>query len=235
VGKEVEAVTEAEWLACSDPEAMLGCGRGKISERQLRLFAVSCCRMVWHLLHKRARKAITITEEFVDGRKTAQAWEEARRGLWHNTYYLVTPRNLSGTAREAAKSAARAVNAALAPEGIPTTCCREVIEAQLLETEGQHHSLARAGLAQLLRDILGNPFRPATAEPSWLAWNGGTVMQLTEGIYDDRAFDRLPVLADALEESGCADRTILEHCRGSGPHVRGCWAIDLLLAKAQSG
>jgi hypothetical protein len=70
-----------------------------------------------------------------------------------------------------------------------------------------------------------------TITPAWVAWNEGTVVKLTQGIYDDRAFDRLPVLADALEEAGCTNAEILAHCREPGPHVRGCWALDLLLEK----
>jgi hypothetical protein len=88
-----------------------------------------------------------------------------------------------------------------------------------------------AAQAILLRDIFGNPFRPVALDPAWLAWNGGTVRKMAEAIYDDRAFDRLPILADALEEAGCTDRDILDHCRWGGDHVRGCWAIDLLLGK----
>jgi hypothetical protein len=57
------------------------------------------------------------------------------------------------------------------------------------------------------------------------------VLKLSRAIYDDRAFDRLPVLADALEDAGCTDRTILAHCRSGGEHVRGCWVVDLLLGK----
>jgi hypothetical protein len=59
-----------------------------------------------------------------------------------------------------------------------------------------------------------------------------TVTALAEAIYADRAFDRMPVLADALEEAGCSDDQILSHCRGEGPHVRGCWVVDLVLGKA---
>ena len=80
----------------------------------------------------------------------------------------------------------------------------------------------------LLRDIFGNPFRPATMEPAWIT---PTVKRLAETIYADRAFDRLPILADALEEVGCTNAEILVHCRGPGPHVRGCWVVDLLLGK----
>jgi hypothetical protein len=84
----------------------------------------------------------------------------------------------------------------------------------------------------LLRDIFGNPFRPAAFNPAWRAWRDGTLTHLAQAIYDDRAFDRLPILADALEEAGCADRGLLDHCRGPGPHVRGCWAVDLVLGKS---
>jgi hypothetical protein len=83
----------------------------------------------------------------------------------------------------------------------------------------------------LLRDVFGNPFRRVTVDPVWLTWNDGTVVKLAEGIYGDRGFDRLPVLADALEEAGCQDADILGHCRRAGPHVRGCWIVDLLTGR----
>jgi hypothetical protein len=86
----------------------------------------------------------------------------------------------------------------------------------------------------LLRDIFGNPFHPRpTIDPSWLAWDGGTVKKLAQAVYDERAFERMPVLGDALEEAGCDSEDILSHCRQQGSvHVRGCWAIDLILGKS---
>jgi hypothetical protein len=85
----------------------------------------------------------------------------------------------------------------------------------------------------LLRDIVGLLlFRPVTIAPAWATWNDATVVKLAQGIYDDRAFDRLPILADALDEAGCDNTDILAHCRRPGPHVRGCWVVDLLLGKA---
>lgn len=80
----------------------------------------------------------------------------------------------------------------------------------------------------LLHDIFNNPFRPIALECSWLT---PAVVRLTQGIYDNRDFDQLPILADALEEAGCTNADILAHCRGPGPHVRGCWVVDLLLGK----
>ena len=85
---------------------------------------------------------------------------------------------------------------------------------------------------RLLRDIFGPlPFRPVVIPPSVLGWGNGTVRKLAVAIYDERSFDRLPNLADALEEAGCQDEDILGHCRRPGPHVRGCWVVDSILGK----
>lgn len=93
-------------------------------------------------------------------------------------------------------------------------------------------SLIRGEQAQqtvLLRDIAGNPFRPVAVERTWLVARPG-VRQLAEALYAERRFADLPVLGDALEEAGCTDAALLSHCRGAGPHVRGCWALDVLRA-----
>jgi len=83
--------------------------------------------------------------------------------------------------------------------------------------------------ARLIRCIVGpRRFRHVTLDPSWLA---SPVPQLADSIYTDHAFDHLPILADALEDAGCTNADILNHCRQPGDHVRGCWVIDLLLAK----
>lgn len=81
----------------------------------------------------------------------------------------------------------------------------------------------------IFHDIFGNPFRPVTINPRWLT---ETVVALATGIYSERAFDRMPILADALEDAGCDHADILDHCRSNGPHVRGCWVVDLLLGKS---
>jgi hypothetical protein len=91
----------------------------------------------------------------------------------------------------------------------------------------------------LLRDIAGNHFQQVAPDPAWLSWNGNTVVTLAQAAYEERQLPtgvldgaRLAILADALEEAGCTDVAILNHCRGPGPHVRGCWVLDLLLGKA---
>lgn len=80
----------------------------------------------------------------------------------------------------------------------------------------------------MARDIFGNPFRPVAFDP---AWRTSTALAIAQGIYDDRAFDRLPILADALQDAGCENDDILSHLRSDGPHVKGCWALDLVLGK----
>ncbi len=87
-------------------------------------------------------------------------------------------------------------------------------------------------LPAIMRDVFGNPFQSVPVDTSWVAWNDGTVRKLAQLIYDDRDFDRLPLLADALEDAGCTDAAILSHCREPGEHVRGCWVVDLLLGKS---
>jgi len=89
----------------------------------------------------------------------------------------------------------------------------------------------QARQADLLRDIVGNPFQPAAFDPSCLAWNDRCVERLARGIYEDRAFERLPILHDALLDAGCDNECLLAHCRSPEGHVRGCWVVDLLLAK----
>ncbi len=89
-------------------------------------------------------------------------------------------------------------------------------------------AVAWATHCDILRDIFGNPFRPIIRNPSWLT---STVLALANGIYNEKAFDRMPILGDALQDAGCDNEDVLNHCREPGEHVRGCWVIDLLLSK----
>lgn len=93
----------------------------------------------------------------------------------------------------------------------------------------------------MLRDLFGNPFRPFPPKSEqkawnqklrhWRQWSNGRILKSAQSIYDEHAFDRLPDLANLLEEAGCEAPEILEHCRNQGVHARGCWVLDLLLGK----
>jgi hypothetical protein len=91
----------------------------------------------------------------------------------------------------------------------------------------ERERLAAAG-AELLREVAGNPFRPVQFSPTWRT---STAVALARQMYDGRDFSPMPILADALQDAGCQDEVVLIHCRGEGPHVRGCWVVDLLLGK----
>jgi hypothetical protein len=105
-------------------------------------------------------------------------------------------------------------------------CCRLIV---LHESGGrERRESENATLCSTLRDIFGNPFRPVVYDPEWRT---PTVLALARQMYDSREFSAMPILADALQDAGCDHAEILDHCRGPGPHVRGCWVVDLILGK----
>jgi hypothetical protein len=222
-------MTEAEWLACDNPMPMLEFLRGKVSDRKLRLFACACCRRLWHLMPESySRRAVEASERYADGSAGAQELLSARSEA--DRYMRQVPREYApfvttdSSAQRAAEEASRDLPYLAAwNAGDYATEYHAFEQAQLAEEVGQ---------SDLLRDLFGNPFRPAPCtHPDWFAWGGGTVPRLAQAIYADRAFDRLPILGDALEDAGCTDADLLTHCRSGGSHVRGCWAVDLLLGK----
>ena len=227
-------MTEAEWLASADPEAMLRFLDGKVSDRKLRLFACGCCRQVWPLLTAAdSRHAVEVAERYADGQAGAKTLAGAKMlagaaaprtgGAAWAAYWATSPRaavsiwNVSAAAADAATLAA-----ATAAKVAGTDANAAWDSARAKATREQAH---------LLRDIFGNLFRPAAADPAWLSWHGGTVGKIARTVYDERRFGDLPVLADALEEAGCTSGALLGHCRQPGEHVPGCWALDLILGR----
>ena len=220
-----------------------------------------CRRIWHLLTDARSRKAIEVAEQSADGWANPQALLEASDSAWAAAKELITsyqtasgfdpytdPEQMYGIHDDclAAPAACAAAYASMTDLGWVSSVARYACHAtvQAASPVGADRSAGgiaareeaeRAewiGQAALLRDIFGPlPFRPLTIGPAWAAWNNGMVVRLAQGIYDDRAFDRLPILADALEESGCDNTDIPNHCRGAGPHVRGCWVVDLILRK----
>jgi hypothetical protein len=232
-------MTEAEWLAAADPAPMFAFLResGRASERKLRLFAVACCRRVWLRTEKGvAPEVVGVSERFADGEVSKKELRAVRSQLgarggysaaWAaNNVLHATLESDAEVAAEGAISYATDFRYYLAIE--------EKHPARLGERDAAiaAREAERTELTAVVRDLFGSPFRPVPAlAPAILAYNGGTVPKLAAAIYEERAFDRLPVLADALEDAGCTDADILRHCRESGEHVRGCRVVDLLLGK----
>jgi hypothetical protein len=206
-------MTEAEWLNCIDPMLMLRGLPGNLSERKLTLTACAYCQSVWRFMGKASRKAVLLGEQMAD-EPVNERYRQA----------------VVGAAIEAVcrfeESGGDFFMAADMAYRIPHRTGWYAVEW----TIGNWSPLCSGG--PIVRDIFGNPFHQVAVDPSWPAWGNGTVVKLAHGIYDERAFDRLSVLADALEDAGCTNADILAHCRQPGEHVRGCWVVDLVLGKS---
>jgi hypothetical protein len=206
--------------------------RGKVSERKLRLFVCGCCYRLtelWDILGEDELVAVEFANLYADGRATREELKLVRDDLSYiDDYY--------GGSEEIRFHALDCVTAI--PLGDVNGLANRIVEYfendhhwTEAELEAEQHA-ERVLQCEILRDLFGSPFRPVGVESSWLTWHDGTVPRLAQATYDERAFDRLPVLADTLEEAGCVSVEILAHCRGPGPHVRGCWVVDAILDKA---
>jgi hypothetical protein len=228
-------VTEQEWLASDDPDEMVRALGSRVGTRRVQLYAAACCRRVWHLLaDDRSRSAIAVLEQFADGQAAVAALETAAMAAEDAAEFSSWSSNASAPAHSAAVAVRWALDRAAVSAA---TCARSAVAPIPVPYEPRAYKAAqRAEAAKqiaLLRCIFGNPFapsRPITA--AWLRWNGCTVVRIAQGIYEERAFERMGVLADALLDAGCDNEDILQHCHEQGAvHARGCWVLDLLLGK----
>jgi hypothetical protein len=227
-------MTEEEWQECTDAERMLAYLEGSAGDRKLCLLCCACARRVWHLLETAAlRQAVEALERFAEG----EIEEAAFRAAASTTHPLMNYREeiFSGQPREEVLYAAYAMNFAM--YRFPGYGYRKPLEFFALATR-PHGDEESAAHVDLIREVFGNPFRRAALQPAWHQWSEGLIVKLATAVYDERILPagtldpaRLGILADALEEAGCTDPDILGHLRCPGPHVRGCWAVDLLLAR----
>jgi hypothetical protein len=237
-------MTEQEWSACVDPDLMLKILPGQVSGRKARLFACACCRRIAHLLPDPCLlKAIDCAERYTDGLVAEEEWLDMNcavvnyRGLVeHNptraeeaiasgaVLYTLVPFGRTGFwhhIRWAGYQARRAATRAFSRLNAGTEPRSEVLEDLAREAGAQ---------AGILREVIGPLlFLPLAIDP---VWQTRSVRALAQTIYDDQHFQDLPILGDALEDAGCSEAALLEHCRVSATHVRGCWVVDLLLGKS---
>jgi len=213
--------------------------KGKASDRKLRMFACACARAVWYLLvDERSQNAVFTAERFADGQASEAELEAA--ALAASGVQMPLHLHFDLAAEAAGLAAADDISAESAE-------C--VVEIAILNTLGPrlrdaaylaHRRIERATTTRWLHDIVGNPYRPRPALPrAVLAWNDGTVTRIAQAIYEERQLPagtldpaRLAILSDALLDAGCDDEDLLAHLRSEGPHVRGCFAIDLILGKS---
>jgi hypothetical protein len=224
-------MNEAKWLAACNPIPMLqslrdrGAFESKSGRRRLRLFGCACCRKCWHLIpHPDSRSAVEAAERFADGvlnrvgRKQAQDLALAAKD-YRQSY--------------SSNQAAQAASLTLYPHTwqsatLTLGCLLDAIDPPL---GGQDRHAERDALltsaSEFVRDIFTFPLGQKTVKQI----TSGTANKLAEGIYSSSSFDRLPILADALEEGGLSDVDILSHLRSDAQHARGCWALDNVLRK----
>jgi hypothetical protein len=252
-------MTEAEWLECVSPQKMREHLESVApSERKLRLFAAACCRRVarW-FVGPRQSAALDELERYAEGQVSAEELERAGTAddapdEWHDD--LTDDENDVDTiddtidTRNAAYEAIGAVYQATASdppgEGQPTYYHRlydtithvvaaagygavaaDRINGRILFAQAEE----RVALANLLRDIFGNPFRLPALDPTWRT---STAVAIAQNVYESRDFGAMPILADALQDAGCDDEELLAHCRDPKQvHVRGCWVVDAVLGK----
>jgi hypothetical protein len=226
--------TERAWLASTTPASLLRTLKGKRLPRQRRLFAVACCRRVLdEMPDPESRRAVEVAELFADGRAGREELDAAFAAAQEVAGRCMEACLVAGSPRQAAAAwnawrLAHAAQLACARTGMEGASGAVLKRAARLGAE--QHLREKQAHSALLRDLFGNPFRPPPVlAPDWLRWNGGAVAKLAQALYEERRFEDAPVLADALEEAGCADVALLGHLRGPGPHARGCWAVDLVL------
>jgi hypothetical protein len=250
--------TEAAYLAAEDASDLWALirsetrftrrpvkGRGTpygYSHRLLYLMAVAVFRSVERLVPQpRWRELLDTVEAYADGEGTFDQLSDAKdasgyvtRGLpaaaaaaaWC-VHWLTDEYKLERGVDFATDAVGYqgAVAAGVLSAGASLSKARAAWGKPAFKGAKRAHERALCGL---IRDIFGNPFRPIRLAPGWRT---ADVLALARGVYDDRAFDRLPILADALVDAGCDDETVLAHCRSDGPHVRGCWVVDLVLGE----
>lgn len=222
-------MTEAEWLAAPGAWQLFEHLEPIGDARKLRLFGCACCHRVWHLFNDSSRDIAAVGERYADGkaselelRDTFLFAEDMTRQEWGNDSISFH------TLRAAMWLSSREVGEAA------WNCSTEVTKAvravaryagQLEGAVGPERELQ----TRLLREIFGNPFRPVAFSPDWRT---DTAVTLARQMYDAREFSAAPILADALQDAGCDSEELLNHLRDtSATHVRGCWALDLVLGK----
>lgn len=207
-------------------ERLLQILRGQLDERRLRLFTCACLRRFGHIVeNEQNRQAIKVEELYADGLSRKRDMKKARKVA--SLSWLIS--------FDAYEEAVRTVRVAAR---VMTTAQQAVVEELLWDIAGRlphpapqhvYQALLRHGVSP---DNAIHLRHPVALRPSWLRRNGGIVLKMAQSIYADQSFADLPILADALEEAGCDNAVILNHCRQPAEHTRGCWVLDLLLGKS---
>jgi hypothetical protein len=221
---------EKQWERCSDPGPMWGHLEAKADARKLRLFACACARRIWDLLTDRwSREVIETAERYADGQASRAALDRARLAARKARNRIKGDKTAADIAQYCGAANVQEAVWNVADVMVSLAVWQQARESPAATRKGfRAETTEMKRQCDLLRELFGNPFRRVRVPAAWLTWNDRTIPRLARAIYEERAFDRLPILADALEEAGCDNKDILRHCRGQQEHVPGCWILDLL-------
>jgi hypothetical protein len=236
-------MTEDEWRTSTRPGPMLDWleANHRATLRKKRLFVFSACRLGWADVRPEVRRLIEAAEDYVE-RLDHPYSDPPDSGRFHDallSLVRVTLTNLESTTFHlvgfAVNSDGKAAAYIAAVNDLAEVAPQTVLASLLREQFGNPFRKVRWVSARLRDriDLLPRTVRPADLLLSreWLTWEGGIVMGLAQAIDEERAWDRMPILADALEDAGCAESALLDHLRQGETHARGCWALDLLLGR----
>lgn len=215
-------MTESQWLVSTDAIELFDFVHDQATERKLRLFGCACLQFIWSQIGEELPMTLGVVAAFADGTTTKAALKRARAAVRQERHDLEASdagmRPMWGACWLAEVAASENAYASVLAE-------LKRLSSDILFLEADDWT----AICGLLRDIFGNPFHTHTCDSTWLT---STVTLLATAIYAEKAFERLPILADALEDAGCDSTEILTHLRGDGTHVAGCWALDLVLGKS---
>jgi hypothetical protein len=234
-------VTPDAWQTCPDPETLLQhlAAEKLLKQRKARLFAVACCRRIWHLLEDEgSRRAVQAAERLADGGASRHELDAAcaAASIAQSIAFSLPTDDSNRQAHCARYCACISATFAALPDGRDASNHHYAATAKMWErTDDPEAELKeRSAQADLVRCLFPPPPDHRVLIPQGvLVWNHGTAVRLAKRVYDDRDFSpaTLFVLADALEEGGCTDAWALQHLRGAGPHARGCAVVDAVLRK----
>jgi hypothetical protein len=228
-------MTEVEWLHGVKLTPMMNWLRRRGTQRQFYLAGCAAIRAIEDQLpDPKYAELIALVEQYADGLVAREQLSRVYRCREAEAFeeHLALQNQGLGSRRRSRQTALifAAVHAAMPEEA----WCAAISGMATATAAGKRSEIWPQQCA-ILRDIFGNPFQPVPrVNPAWLTWREGTVARIAQALYEQRSFDQLPILADALQDAGCENVVFLNHCRLPGLHVRGCWLLDLLLGKNDS-
>lgn len=216
------------WQAATHPYEMIYFKECR-DDRKRRLVSCACTRAVLKFLPSEPFvEAVEFAERMADGHKDDKLWGEVRKRLRAASKQLDNEpaHHAAGAVLACTEKQFMSFKMAIESASFAESC----LDRSRWDETGEQVARTQC---DYVRDIFGDPFAPIAPDPDWSKWSDGTVPRLAEEVYESRSYEAIPILGDALQDAGCDNQDVLNHCYQGGPHVRGCWVVDLFRPKTQ--